>query len=100
MNKQVIESRAYVAARRIFGRYGIDILDENVTAGAIQRTLLRMNPTETETIMAAFGAVMTVNGRIRPPAPEPLAEEDMYDKLQKQAYHFKQHPEDLPKVNV
>ncbi len=95
--KQAIEYRAFNAAQRVFGRYGIDVTDPNVTLEMLQAVLKRMNAKEHTTVIGAFGAVMHVHGRMRPSAPAPLKEEEVYKKLQERAYHFKNHPEDLPK---
>ncbi len=96
--RSAIESRAFYAARRTFGRYGVDVSDDKTTPEMLRAAMRRMNSKEYKLIIMAFAAVMSVNGRIRPAAPEPLSEAQMYDNLQKTARHLAHHHEDLPKV--
>ncbi len=96
ISKMAIESRAFLAARRIFGRYGVDVADPDVTEGALSAAMKRMNPKEYTVVIGAFAAVMAAHGRFLPPAPPKLAEAEMYDQLQARARHLANHHEDLP----
>lgn len=96
--RQAIESRAFYAASRIFGRYGVDVRNEKVMPEHLRSAMRRMTAKEYTCVIGAFATVMTVNGRMRPPAPAELPIADKYKKLQERAHHLKNHPKDLPKV--
>lgn len=96
--KANIESRAFLAARRIFGRYGVDVANPSVSEAALSVAMRRMTAKEYTTIIGAFKAVFSVNGRFVPKTPI-KTQEQMYKELQERAYHFKNHPEDLPKAS-
>ncbi len=96
-SRAVIEARALNAIRRVFGRYGVDIADLDMVGSGIRSAMERMNAKEYTLVVSAYAAVMSANGRFVPPA-EKLSEAEMWRRLQERAYHFKNHPEDLPKV--
>lgn len=95
--KATIEQRAYAAAVRIFGRYGVDVANPDIPAGDLRRAMARMSAAEHQVIIGAFAAVIKVNGRFSAPTPPKLTEVQMYDNLQARARHFANHHEDLPK---
>lgn len=96
-SKSNVEKRAFYAAHRIFGRYGVNVADPNVSGNMFSAAMKRMTAREYECVINAFGAVMGANGKLRHSTPVKKTEAQMYDDLQARAYHLKNHREDLPK---
>ncbi len=98
VSRQAIESRAFYAARRIFGRYGVNVASPDVSPGSLHRAMRRMTAKEYTCVIGAFAAVMVANGRMVQRKQPELTEAEAWKKLQETAHHLKNHPEDLPKV--
>lgn len=94
-SRAIVEARAHAAVARIFGRYGYDVDDPALTPEQIRNTIKRMTADEATCVIGAFGVVIKLNGGFNV-APPDIPEEQKYKKLQEMAYHYRNHPEDLP----
>jgi len=99
LQKAQIESRAFSVAVRIFGRYGVDVANSSVSEGALRVAMRRMTAKEYTCVIGAFKVVFAANGRFVPKMPV-KPDEQRWKELQERAYHFRNHPEDLPKPLV
>jgi hypothetical protein len=95
-SKNANERRAYVAVRRIFGRYGVDIADPKMTEKQVKLTVARMTADEYRCVSKAFALVMAVNGKRDIPKPIELTKEQRQTKLQEMAYYYRENQDKLP----